>query len=626
MQAALPVRAQRLSLNRIEWLKNRSGLPKSEALNRPRIITQFMTNQDVAEKLREVFQLMQLAGENPFRSSAFDKAAQTIEGLSEEIVSHIESGTLTEIKGIGKSIAQDITALYQTGTMPVLESLKERVPKGLIGWLNISGLGPKGIAKIHQALGITEIAQLKEACESGAVAALPGMGQKSAEKILNSIAYLEAFGDRVRMDQALEVAEIYYQFIRELPGVEQCEIAGSLRRSRETIGDIDILAAAGTDFAEAIFDAFTGHGLVVEVLGRGDTKSSVRTENGRQVDLRIVTPQEYPAALMYFTGSKEHNIVMRQRARERGMALNEYGLFRLNHQKETDFDEPVSTASEKEIYEKLGLNFIPPEHREDRGEFDFYSEHLEMDLISEEQIEGVIHAHSTWSDGKHSISEMAEASLGSGYRYLGITDHSQTASYAGGLTIEDVQRQWEEIDRLNERFREEGIDFTIFKGIESDILSDGSLDYPQTILEGFDFVIASVHSGLDMPKQKMMERFRRAIENPFTTILGHPTGRLLLRRDGSDIDLNQIIEWAAEANVAIEINASPWRLDLDWRYGNRARECGLMSSVNPDAHSTDGILDMRYGVKIARKAKFNPERILNSRNSNQFRHWISERM
>jgi DNA polymerase (family X) len=582
-----------------------------------------MTNQDVAEKLREVYNLMQLAGENRFRAIAFDRAAQTIEGLNEEITKRIEEGTLTDIKGIGKSIAEDIKAFQETGTMPVLESLKDKVPAGLIEWLNISGLGPKNIAKIHKELGITEITELKEACQSGAVANLPGLGQKSAEKIIKSIEYLEKFGERARLDQALEIAEPIFDFVKNLDGILHCDIAGSLRRSRETIGDIDIIVAADKDNADTIFDAFTGHELVVEILGRGDTKSSVRTETGRQVDLRIVSEKEYPAALMYFTGSKEHNIVMRQRARERGMALNEYGLFKLNDEKETDFEQPVEASTEKEIYKKLELNFVPPEHREDRGEFEFYADHEEMELVSDEDIRGVIHAHSTYSDGKYTIRQMAEACLDRGYEYLGISDHSRTAAYAGGLTIDDVKRQWEEIDELNEKFASEETNFKIFKGMESDILSDGSLDYPDEILEGFDFVITSVHSGLEMPQDKMMERFKRAIENPCTTMLGHPTGRLLLKRNGSKIDLNQIIEWAVEHGVAIEINASPWRLDLDWRYGNKAKETGLFTSINPDAHSTDGIDDIRYGVMIARKAKFEPARVLNTKSAKEFEEWIT---
>lgn len=579
-----------------------------------------MTNKDVAAKLREVFVMMQLAGENRFKAIAFDRAAQTIEGLKTEVQKHIEEDSLTDIKGIGKSIAEDIRALAETGTMPVLEDLKERVPKGLVEWLSISGLGPKGIVKIHKALDITEVAELKEACQSGAVADLPGMGKKSAEKIIKSIEYLEKFGERCRIDQAVDIAEPMLTFVEQMDGVLKCEIAGSLRRSAETIGDVDILAAAHAEDASDIFEQFVNHDLVVEVLGRGDTKSSVRTENGRQVDLRIVSEQEYPAALMYFTGSKEHNIVMRQRARERGMALNEYGLFKLSDEKETDFDQPVETSSEAGIYKKLDLNFVPPEHREDRGEFEFYEEKEEMNLVELDQVKGVVHAHSTYSDGKYSIRQMANACIDRGYEYLTMTDHSKTAAYAGGLTIDRVKQQWDEIDELNEEYSKKN--FRIFKGIESDILNDGSLDYPDEILEGFDIVIASVHSGLEMEYKKMMTRFENAIKNPYTHMIGHPTGRLLLKREESKLDLNKLIELAAEHNTAIEINANPRRLDLDWRYGNKAKETGLLTSINPDAHSTDGIDDIRFGVMIARKAKFSPDRVLNTKSADEFSEWL----
>ncbi len=507
--------------------------------------------------------------------------------------------------------------------MPVLESLKETVPKGLVEWLNISGLGPKNIVKIHKSLGITEMHELKEACQSGAVADLPGLGKKSAEKILKSIEYLEKFGERCRIDQAYDVAEPMLTFIRDIDGVTKCQIAGSLRRSAETIGDVDILAAADRSKAGDIFEQFVNHELVVEVLGRGDTKSSVRTENGRQVDLRIVSEQEYPAALMYFTGSKEHNIVMRQRARDRGMSLNEYGLFKLSEEKETDFDQPVETDSETDIYKKLDLNFVPPEHREDRGEFEFYAEHETMDLLEEDQIKGVVHAHSTWSDGKYSIKQMADACIERGYEYLTVTDHSKTAAYAGGLTIDEVKQQWDEIDELNEEYSKKN--FRIFKGIESDILADGSLDYPDEILEGFDIVIASVHSGLEMDFDKMMNRFEKAINNSFTHMIGHPTGRLLLKREESKLDLNKLIEMASEKGVAIEINANPRRLDLDWRYGNKAQETGLLTSINPDAHTTDGIDHIRYGVMIARKAKFSPDRVLNTLSADEFAKWLRGR-
>lgn len=581
-----------------------------------------MTNKDVAAKLREVFVMMQLAGENRFRAIAFDRAAQTIEGLNSDVKKHIDEDTLTDIKGIGKSIAEDIKALAETGTMPVLEDLKERVPRGLVEWLNISGLGPKNIVKIHKALDITEVAELKEACQSGAVADLPGLGKKSAEKIIKSIEYLEKFGERCRIDQAIDVAEPMLAFVEQIDGVIKCEIAGSLRRSAETIGDVDILAAADADDAPEIFEQFVNHDLVVEVLGRGDTKSSVRTENGRQVDLRIVSEQEYPAALMYFTGSKEHNIVMRQRARERGMSLNEYGLFKLSDEKETDFDQPVETGSESDIYKKLDLNFVPPEHREDRGEFEFYSENSEMELLELDQIKGVVHTHSTYSDGKYTIRQMADACIERGYEYLTMTDHSKTASYAGGLTIDQVKQQWDEIDELNEEYSKKN--FRIFKGIESDILNDGSLDYPDEILEGFDIVIASVHSGLEMEHDKMMTRFENAIKNPYAHMIGHPTGRLLLKREESKVDLNRLIELAAEHNTAIEINANPRRLDLDWRYGNKAKEEGLLTSINPDAHSTEGIDNIRYGVMIARKAKFSPERVLNTLSAKEFGKWLEK--
>jgi len=584
-----------------------------------------MTNQDIADILRQVYDLMQLAGENRFRAIAFDRAAQTIESLEEDINTHIENDSLTEIKGIGSSIANDIKIYAETGSMPVLENLKECVPKGLLQWLDISGLGPKNIVKIHQKLGITEIDELKQACLNGAVADLPGLGKKSAQKILKSIEWLEQFGGRCRLDQALEIAEPMYQFLKQLPGVKQIDIAGSLRRRKETIGDVDILVSAHESDVESIFDSFVNHEFVTEVLGRGATKSSIRTSEGRQVDLRIVTSKQYPAALMYFTGSKEHNVVLRQRARDREMALNEYGLFQLDNNGNTDFDRPVTFNAETDIYKKLDLNFIPPEHREDRGEFEFYGKNKRMPLVTDSDIKGVIHAHSTWSDGKFSIREMAEACMKRGYEYLGITDHSQTAAYAGGLSVDEVKRQWDEIEILNDGFIDAGNNFRIFKGIESDILSNGSLDYPDELLDGFDFVIASVHSALDLPTDRMMERFRRAIEHPATRIVGHPTGRLLLKRNGSKLDMNQLIEWAAANNTAIEINASPWRLDLDWRHGNKAKDVGLLTTINPDSHTIEGIDDIRYGVMIARKAKFEKERVLCARPAYELEKWFLEK-
>ena len=581
-----------------------------------------VTNDEIAERLREIYQLMQLAGENRFRAIAFDRAAQTIESLNDDISNYIDNDSLTDITGIGNSIAEDIKSYAQTGTIEILESLRERIPEGIIKWLDISGLGPKNIAKIHDQLGISELEELKEACKDGRVASLDGLGEKSAQKILKSIEWMEQFDERCRLDEATEIAEPMYDFLKDQQGVEAIEIAGSLRRAKETIGDVDILIGADEKYITDLFDAFVNHNLVVEILGRGETKSSIRTENGRQVDLRIVKPEQFPAALMYFTGSKEHNVVLRQRARERGLSLNEYGLFRLDGEGNTNFDKPIEYSSEADIYKHLDLHFIPPELREDRGEIAFFESHDSMDLVTDDDIRGVIHAHSTYSDGKFSIREMAEACIERGYGYLGMSDHSQTAAYAGGLSVDEIKQQWEEIDKLNEEFAENDIEFKIFKGIESDILSDGSLDYDDDILDGFDFVIASVHNGLDMSRDKMMTRFRNAIKNPYTDIVGHPTGRLLLQRDGSDLDMNELVELAAKHNTAIEINANPRRLDLDWRHGNKAKEVGLMSAINPDAHSKKGIDHIGYGVRTARKAKFEKARILNTKSADELMEWF----
>lgn len=584
-----------------------------------------ITNKDVARKLEEIGIMMRLAGENDFRAIAFDRAARTIENLQQPITEYIDNRSLTDLKGIGKAISEDIYAYVDTGEIPVLEELKERVPKGLVQWLNISGLGPKNIAKIHQALDITTVEELREKCEDGSVAKLPGLGKKSAEKIIKSIEWMEQYSERCLLNEAMDVADPMFNYLKDLDGVKNISIAGSLRRRKETIGDIDILIGADLKDAPALFDAFTSHPKVTEILGKGETKSSVRTEEGRQVDVRIVKPEQFPAALMYFTGSKEHNVVMRQRARERGMALNEYGLFKLDEKGNTDFNQPVSYSSEADIFKKLGLHFIPPELREDMGEFEYFEVNDDAHLLELSDIRGVIHAHSTYSDGKYSIREMAEACMERGYEYLGISDHSKTAAYANGLSVKRLKQQWDEIEELNEEFKSKKKNFRILKGIESDILADGSLDYTDEILSQFDFVIVSVHFSLEMDHEKMMKRIKNAIANPYTCILGHPTGRLLLKREAGHMDMNEIVSYAAEHNVAIEINANPHRLDLDWRLGNKAREVGLISSINPDAHSIEGIDDIKYGVYIARKARFSKDMILNTKPVDELMKWFNER-
>ncbi len=581
-----------------------------------------MDNKELAQLLEETGVLKRLAGENDFKAAAYDRAARQIENMETPIAEYIEGENVDSISGIGKSLATQIYAYADTGRLPVLDALHEQIPSGLIKWLDIPGLGPKKIYKVHRELGITEMAELVEKCRDGSVAELKGMGEKTAEKILSSIAFMEKFGERCRADQAASVAKTFNDFLFGQPGVDAISLAGSSRRRLETIGDIDILVAAKELHSPSIMEAFTTHPDVVEILAKGDTKSSIRTREGRQVDLRVIPEKHFAAALMYFTGSKEHNIATRARARERGMALNEYGLFQLDDKGDTNFDEPVNTKTEADIYRELDLPFIEPELREDRGEFAWFESHEKIDLLQAADIQGILHAHSTWSDGACTIHEMALGCIERGYSYLGLTDHSRAAAYAGGLTAERVEAQWKEIDQVNQQLADEGHCFHVFKGIESDILGNGELDYEEEILAGFDFIIASVHSALDMEAGKMLERMQKAAANPYCTIIGHPTGRLLLKRKGSEMDLNALVEHCADHKTVIEINANPRRLDLDWRYGRKAHECGMMTSINPDAHNLQMLDDMEYGVGVARKGWYNPERVLNTKSLEEISTWF----
>jgi len=574
-----------------------------------------MTPKDATRILNNLATYLRLSGANEFKVVAFDKAGRIFENLSaDELSEHLAEKTLESVDGIGKSIARELYSFDATGSSERMDALREAVPDALVGWLEISGLGPKKIYKIHRELEITELDELKEACADGRVAGLKGLGQKTADNIVKSIEWMETFEDRCRLDQAESAAAPFLAALEGLKGVKKISVAGSLRRRRETVGDIDLLVAAKEKDAAGIMNAFTELPGVMEVLVSGSTKSSVRSDEGRQVDLRVVEPAQFGSALMYFTGSKEHNIEMRSRARERGMALNEYGLYKLDDDGSTDFDKPVESGSEEAIYQVLELPFVPPECREDTGEFD----EQDFPLLGTGDIRGILHVHSTWSDGKNSIEEMARACIERGYEYLGLTDHSQAAAYAGGLSPERVEAQWAEIDELNRKLADEGHTFKVFKGIEADILGDGSLDYEKEgLIEGFEFVIASVHSALEMPAEKMQARMEAAAANPHTTIIGHPTGRLLLKRAESQVDLPALIKVAAEHGSAIEINANPWRLDIDWREGPAMRRSNLRTAICPDAHAVDQIDLIRFGVDVARKARISKENVLNTLSLNE---------
>lgn len=577
----------------------------------------------IAAMLEEIALLKRILGEVEFKAAAFDRAARAIERM-EDFDKRCHDRTLSEAEGLGLSTAKTVYDFLNTGRSPLLEEMRAALPPGLLQWINIPGLGPKKIRKIHTELKISTVEELAGACADGRVAALAGFGDKSAAKILKSIEWIQANSARCRVDEAEAAALSFLDDLKTVPGLLRLEVAGSYRRGLETIGDIDLLAEVDekSGGAAALMQAFTTHPAVTEILGCGDTKASVRTSSGRQVDLRVVKPGAYEAALLYFTGSKEHNVALRGRARDRGMALNEYGLFRLNGAGDTDFGQPVPSPTEAEIYRRLDLPWIPPERREDQGEITEYGGGQPEKLVEQSDIRGVMHLHTTWSDGSASIEEMARACLARGYEWMVLSDHSRTAAYAGGLSIEKLRRQAGEVNRVNRLLAGK---FLVLHGIESDILPEGVLDYPDEVLTELDWVIGSVHSRLDMPPDEMLERICRAATNPFCDMIGHPTGRLLLRREGCLLDLDQLCDHAIRHNVAVEINANPWRLDLDWRAALRARPKGLLTSINPDAHSTQGIDDIRFGLKTARKAAFPAKSVLCTWTANQLLLWRDKR-
>jgi len=554
----------------------------------------------VIQHLEEMAVLLELSGANPFKARAFSNAARTLQGVPEDIEELIRSGRLTEIKGIGKSIAEFITELVETGKAGELEQLKSTIPPGLIEMLKIPGMGPKKIKAVWEKLSITTLGELEYACKENRLVDLEGFGQKTQEKILAGIEMVKRFSERHLLSEVREQAEMLFEQVRTFSGIIRSEIAGSLRRWKETVKDIDILVSAKDEDRDAIMDRFTGLPQVETVVAKGRTKSSVVLQSGINADLRVVSDEQFPYALHHFTGSKEHNIAMRELARTMNLKMNEYGLFR----NET---ENIPCRDEAEIFRELKLQFIPPELRENYGEIEAAQENRIPELVDWQDLRGMVHVHSNFSDGVNSIEELARFCRESGYEYLVISDHSQSAAYANGLTEERIVQQHQVIDELNGKLG----DFRILKSIECDILPDGSLDYSDEVLARFDLVIASIHSRFKMSEEEATERLITAIRNPYVTIIGHPTGRLLLAREGYPVDMLRLIQAAAEEQVSIELNANPHRLDIDWRWLREAKAHGVKISINPDAHRIEGIADTRYGVGIARKGWLSREDVLN---------------
>ena len=563
-----------------------------------------MQKKPVSDILENIAMLLEIKGENPFKSRAYYNAAKALSGITnlEELV---KEKRLREIKGIGEALSQKIEEYSKTGTMAYYEELTQVVPESLLELMQIPNLGPKKIKVLYDELEITNIGELEYACKENRLIHLTGFGEKTQENVLKGIEFFKRHKGEFLFGDVYQEAERIRQRLSTIVDPIWAEVCGSIRRRKEVVRDMDILVAAENH--EKITSFFVSMPEVDQVLVTGETKTSVRMKSGIEADLRVVTRQEFPYALVYFTGSKEHNVRLRGIAKKKGWKLNEYGIF--------DGDNLVTCKSEEEIYRALGLPYIPPELREDSGEIEAAEQDMLPSLIQHEDIRGIFHVHTDFSDGVDSLERMVEAAQKFGFSYLGVSDHSKTAYYAGGLKHDAILKQWEVIDTLNKK----NSTFRIFKGIESDILSGGSLDYDDSILEGFDFVIASVHSGFTMKKDDMEERILKAMRNPYTTILGHPTGRLLLSRDGYQVDMMRIIDCAAQNHVILELNASPYRLDIDWRYLKYAKDKGVMISINPDAHAVAGLEEVFFGVNIARKGWQESKDILNTRDVNDIK-------
>jgi DNA polymerase (family 10) len=564
-----------------------------------------MDKHDVAAILDEIGTLLELQGENAFRCNAYHTAARVIANLTGNLKGMVDADQLRDIPGIGDTLREKITTLVNTEHLPFYDNLRQKTPPGLMQMLRLPGLGPKKIKALYDQLGIEDLDRLKTACEAGEVALLKGFGAKTQQKILEGIAFLGQVGNRVRLDQALAVADLLLAGLKGCKGIHRIEVCGSLRRRKETNADIDLLVSS--DNPGPVMEAFVKLPAVMQVVAHGETKSSVVVADGTgaervvlNADLRVVKDAQFPFALHYFTGSKDHNIAMRVRAQEYGLKLNEYELAGLKGS--------IPAKDEADIFRALDLDYIPPELREDTGELLAAAEHRLPDLLQEGDLKGTFHCHTTASDGKASLQEMAEAARMLGLKYLGIADHSQSLTIANGLTPWRVRQQQAEIDALNAKLK--GI--RLFKGTECDILPEGSLDFSDEVLKTFDYVVASVHSHFGLSEEEMTKRMVRAVSHPRVTMLGHATGRLLLRREGYKVDLEAVLKAAAAHGTMIEINAQPMRLDLDWVHCKRARELGIPLVINPDAHSTEEVALLPFGVHVARRGWLEKKDVFNT--------------
>lgn len=572
-----------------------------------------MTNQQLADIFRKIADLLEIKGENIYKILAYRKASDSLSNLSQDINEIWKQGRLTELDGVGKAIAEKIDELLTTGQLGFLDKLEAEVPASLAELLQVPDLGPKKVALFWKQLGITKLSELDEAAKAGKLRDLPGMGEKSEAKIIAGIEALGRRTDRIPLGKAWPFAEELVVYLRKAPGVKAVELGGSLRRMRATVGDIDILAAAKD--SSAVMDAFVNRKDVARVLGKGETKASVEFRQGLRAQLWVHPPEHWGTALVYATGSKDHNVRLREYALKKGFSLSEHSLTR-------EDGSEITCEREEQVYEALGLPWIPPEIREDRGEVQAAIKGKLPNLIELKDIKADLQMHSTWSDGKLSIREMANAAIQRGYRLIAITDHSYSLGVVGGMRPEDVQEQRKEIDEVS---KEVGDKIHILQGAEVEIKSDGSLDYPDEVLAKIDFVLAALHTSLRQPQQKVTERMINAIRNPHVDMIPHPTGRLLPDREGADLDMDAVLYAAAEAGVVMEINAHPARLDLNDVHARRAVELGIQLSINTDAHSAEDMELMHFGVSTARRAWAEAEQVINTWSTSKVLKWLKSR-
>lgn len=568
-----------------------------------------MNKEQVVDTLEAIGRLLEMKDENVFKIRAYTNAARALETWSGDLAKLVAEQRLNEIAGIGKAIAEKITELVTTGQLAYFETLKAEFPAGLFELFELQGLGPKKIKALWEKLGITTLAELQAACSDGRIAELPGFGKKTADNILVSLESRTKHAGRFLFGKIATDAESMLEDLRGHADVIQVSVAGSYRRRKEVVGDLDFIVA--TNAPADVSDFFIKHSMVESVMVHGATKSSVRLKSGIQADLRVVKNGEYPFALNYFTGSKEHNIVMRQRALARGWTLNEYRLeavANVEGRKSKVEAQPIPVVrDERELYSALGLDYVEPELREDRGEFLAAENHTLPDLVQLENLRGTFHNHTVASDGRCTLSEMASAAQELGLEYLGIADHSKSSFQAHGLDEARLLAQVGEIRELNAGY--DG--FRLFSGVECDILKNGTLDFPDEVLGQLDYVVASVHASFTQSEAEMTKRIIRAISNPHVTILGHLTGRLLLSRESYAINVPAIIEAAAETGTIIELNSSPWRLDMDWRWWPLAKEKGVKCAINPDAHHTTQFNHLWFGIGAARKGWLTRKDVVN---------------